>query len=97
MPKKCLLSSIVIPWLVTPLMVTCKIDRMLHTIILYHLIELISCIQVGYTALHWACQNGHRDIVSLLWTCGADAQAQTKVILCCNSLRYLDQCDLEST
>ncbi len=38
-----------------------------------------SCTQEGATALHWACQKGHRDIVSLLWTCGADATAVTKV------------------
>lgn len=36
-------------------------------------------MQEGVTALHLACQEGHRDVVSVLLALGADVQALTKV------------------
>ncbi len=38
-----------------------------------------SLLQDGFTPFHMACQEGHKDIVSLLWKHGADLQAVTKV------------------
>ncbi len=36
-------------------------------------------MQDGFTPSHWACQKGHRDVVSLRLESGADVQALTKV------------------
>ncbi len=39
-------------------------------------------VQNGFTPFHMACQEGHRDIVSLLLKHGADLQAVNKVRKC---------------
>ena len=36
-------------------------------------------LQGGSTALHWACRNGHVEVVKLLMSNNADISATTKV------------------
>ena len=39
-------------------------------------------LQGGYTALHWACSNGHVKVVKLLISNNADVAATTNVSEC---------------
>ena len=39
-------------------------------------------LQGGYTALHWACSNGHVEVVKLLISNNADVEATANVSEC---------------
>ena len=53
-------------------------------------VYFVPFVQDHFTALHHACRERHRDIVSLLLTCGADVHALTKVChMFSNHYRFL--------
>jgi hypothetical protein len=53
--------------------------RSISTLLVYHM-------QFGWTPLHFACGNGHREVADLLLKAGADIEAKDKVIILCMSI-----------
>ena len=58
------------------------VDLYCHTtshITLHNISDDVSYYQYGYTALHWAAQNGHIEVVRLLLDRGANIEARNVV------------------